>query len=138
PGVYIIQQGLNTAVGNTVTVTGTNVLFYSSGQLNCSGCDNKDGIAIAGGGGSQIALEGPTSESSGLYAHLLLFQDRNVPANVDFNPATGQTATIALTGAVYAHDALQVPLNTSGNPDKVIAGGGGGATNGGGGAITID
>jgi len=84
PGTYYIKSG-GLTIANGATVTGSGVMFY---------LDNSGGSVNFQGGG-QITLSPPTS---GTYADILLFQDRNNTRTV--NIANGATTTI--TGTIYA------------------------------------
>jgi hypothetical protein len=130
PGLYIFEKGLAVCPGSGATVTGRDITLYSSGSsLNLAACGSgrvghADGIHLGGLG--SVTLTGP---SSGPYAHMLLYQDRNVPANIGLDDQTGDDATIQLTGAVYD--------NSQGGDGILVSGGqkGGGS---GGGTVTID
>ncbi len=114
PGLYIFEGGLAVCPGAGQTVTATDVTLYSeASSVSVAGCGSGkgahgDGIHLGGQG--TVTMTGP---STGLYAHMLLFQDRSVAANLGLDDQTGDTGTISLTGAVY---------------DNSAPGGGGGGT----------
>jgi hypothetical protein len=56
------------------------------------------GMYLGGVPGTTVTLSAPTS---GPYADVLMFQDRNAPANTGLDATQGSGAAIDLTGAVY-------------------------------------
>ncbi|MHA1151454.1 MAG: pilus assembly protein TadG-related protein [Alphaproteobacteria bacterium] len=90
PGLYVLDGvGLKITGGSTVVGTG-GVTFYLSptGGMN-------DGVDIAGTG--NVTLNAPTS---GAYAGILIYQDRNTAANITHKMSGG--STMLLDGIIYA------------------------------------
>jgi Flp pilus assembly protein TadG len=115
PGVYILNGGglsMTSALGGVAT--GTGVTFYNtgSGAGSCNTCYG--GINSFFTFGSSL-----TAPTTGTYAGILFFQDRNNPqqANFDFD-ASGGTRT--LTGAYYFADATVSFLANFGNSYTII------------------
>jgi hypothetical protein len=130
PGLYDFENGVAICPGSGATVTGSDITLYSTAsRVSLAACGsgkvgNHDAIHIGGQG--SVSLTGP---SSGTFAHMLLYQDRGVSANIGLDDQTGDAGTIQLTGAIYD--------NSQGGLGILACGGqpGGGA---GGGTITVD
>jgi hypothetical protein len=132
PGLYIFQGGLAVCPGAGQSVTANDVTLYSeAASISLAACGsgkggNGDGIHLGGVG--TVTMTGP---STGAYAHMLLYQDRSVSADIGLDDQTGDGATISLQGAIYD--------NPQGNGGTMASGGlpgrGGGS---GGGTIHID
>jgi hypothetical protein len=93
PGTYYIKSG-GLSIANGATVTGSGVMFY----LNSSAKAPYTNYSANLGGGAVITLSPPTS---GTYADILFFQDRNNTRTV--NIANGSTTKIS--GTIYAPSA---------------------------------
>src|SRR5262249_9483516 len=89
PGVYYIEgSGLDIAGGATLTGTGVTLVFTSANGSSYAGATIN--------GGATVNLTAPTT---GPYAGIVMFGDRNMPAGTNFTFTGG--ATQAFTGAIY-------------------------------------
>lgn len=95
-GTYFVHGSLN--IANGVTVNGTGVTFL---------VDNSGG-SVTIGGGAKLNLTAP---SSGTYAGMLLYQDRNNTNTI--NIANGSTTN--MTGTIYAAGATVALAGGSSN-----------------------
>jgi Flp pilus assembly protein TadG len=115
PGVYILNGGglsMTSALGGVAT--GTGVTFYNtgSGAGSCNTCYGPINSFFTFGS----SLTAPTT---GTYAGILFFQDRNNPQQANFDAdASGGTRT--LTGAYYFADATVSFLFNFGNSYTII------------------
>jgi len=143
PGIYVFNDGLQVCPGAGQTVSGSDVMLYDDATPAGGGgpghggggggpCGSEapgggpgsgpDGIYIGGAG--TVTLSGTTS---GLFAHMLLYQDRTKATNIGLDNHSSDGATISLTGAIYDN-------SQSGSTGGVLVSGGGT----GGGDIAID
>ena len=89
PGVYYIGgNGLDVAGGATLTGTGVTLVFTSINGSNYGGATIN--------GGATIDLKAPTT---GPYAGIVMFGDRNMPVGKDFTFSGGSSQSF--TGALY-------------------------------------
>jgi Putative Flp pilus-assembly TadE/G-like len=115
PGLYILNGGglvMTSALGGVAT--GTGVTFYNTGTGagSCNTCYR--GITSFFTLGSSL-----TAPTTGTYAGILFFQDRNNPQQANFDAdASGGTRT--LTGAYYFADATVSFLFNFGNSYTII------------------
>ncbi len=128
PGVYIFQDGVAICPAAGDTVSGTDVMLYStySGPVSTTGCGTGSGSSGPGGPGrapgpgcsagpgpggagarhqsmyiggqGTVDLSGP---ATGPYAHVVLYQERTVPADIGLDTGAGDSAAISIQGAVY-------------------------------------
>ena len=120
PGVYYFPNGVVfNSTGGAITITDS--MIFSAG---------KAGITMKGTG--TITDRGPTA---GTWEHMTLFQDRNTPANISFNPTNSDTGTVSVVGTVYTHDYAN-DLKSATN--LVQIGTSGGQTGTGAGTVNID
>lgn len=122
PGVYIFEAGVAICPGLGETVTGTDVMLYSTfgGPVSTSGCATSSGgdtgpaphgpgsscpggpgggaQSIYIGGAGVVDLQGP---AAGPYAHMVLYQERTVPANIGLDTQSSDSASISVKGAIY-------------------------------------
>jgi hypothetical protein len=141
PGIYIFTAGLFICPGAGDAVTGSDVVLYDDavppGGPNTS---NACGSPAKGGGPGGGATNGPdgifiggngsvtlSGAQSGLYEHMLLYQDRGAAANLGLDSYSADSATIQLTGAVYDNS------ESGGSGGTLVSGGGSG-----GGNISVD
>ncbi len=140
PGIYIFNDGLQICPGAGETVTGSDIMLYNDaappgggpgpGGSGPCGSEAKgagpgsgpDGIYIGGQGA--VTLSGA---AAGLFAHMLLCQDRTVATNIGLDNHSSDGASINLTGAIYDN-------SESGGTGGVMVSGGGS----GGGEISVD
>lgn len=108
PGVYYINGNLTVQGSSIVNCTGTcassGVTFY----ITCNGtCASNNGVMKIQGGNVQLNLTAPTS---GPYAGVLFYQDRNDPETATFSGGSAG----ALDGILYFPDAGLVLSGGSG------------------------
>lgn len=114
-GTYIIDRG-DFKINNNATVTGNGVTII----LTSSTSSNYATVTI--NGGATVNLSAPTT---GTYAGMLMYQDRNAPyASSNSNKLNGG-ATMSLVGAVYfPSQGVQFSGNSSNNSGsctKIVA-----------------
>jgi hypothetical protein len=121
PGVYIITGGGFNVSGNA-SVTGTGVMIYNTASTY-SYSSGTDGAGAAYGG-FNLSGKGTinlTPPSTGTYAGILMFQDRNNAMALNFsgNSMTGITGTIyAKTAQLNESGTAQMGSNT--NPISLV------------------
>jgi len=103
PGIYYLDGG-GLSVGGQASVIGNGVMIYNAPKISTD--------AIDLGGGGTITLSGPTS---GVYAGISLFQDRNSSVGASINGGSGMN----ITGTFYFAGA---PVKISGNSTTAILG----------------
>lgn len=114
PGIYIIDRGdFDANAGATITGTGVTIILTSSTGSNYAN------VNIAGG--ANMTLTAPTS---GTFAGVLFFQDRDAPPALNKNKLLGGSST-TFTGALYfPSQEVQFSGNNSNNDGactKIVA-----------------
>ncbi len=141
PGIYLFEDGLSVCPGSGQAVSGSDIVLYNEAAPSGGGGGGPGGPGGPGGTtspcGSQATGAGPgagpdgiylggqgsvtlSGADSGLFAHMLLYQDRGVAANIGLDNHTADGATISLTGAVYDNS------ESSGSGGTLVSGGGSG------------
>jgi hypothetical protein len=109
PGVYVLSGG-GLSVTGSASLSGTGVMIYNAGSTYPAAGGTYGGIALSTTG--TVNLSAPTT---GAYAGILFFQARTNPTLISIT----ESATMTLSGVIYASDAL---LSVSGTSGGVING----------------
>ncbi len=98
PGNYIIVGGGLSTQSSNSTINGTNVFIYNTfGATTNHGTISYSPISIAANSNANL-----TAPTSGTYAGILFFEDRNAPASSD---TYGGGSTSVYQGTIYAKNA---------------------------------
>lgn len=115
PGTYIIDRG-SFKVNNNATVSGNGVTIILTSSTGSSYAN------VTINGGSSVSLTAPTT---GTYAGMLMFQDRNAPYAASTANKLNGGATMSLVGAIYfPKQGVQFSGNSSNNSGsctKIVA-----------------
>src|SRR5207248_7647363 len=92
PGIYIIQGG-GLAISSSASISGSGVMIYNAGSKFPALGGSFGGISLTGSGSFSL-----TSPTSGTYAGILIFQERDNAASLSLSANAG----LGLSGTIYA------------------------------------
>ncbi len=120
PGVTFIVEGGGFSVSGNATITGAGVMIFNTGSgYNAStGVDGGNFGAITLSGNGTVSLTAPTT---GTYAGILIFQDRNNAKALTFsgNAMEGVTGTIYAPAAQLAESG-NAQIGSASNPISLV------------------
>jgi hypothetical protein len=96
PGIYIIQGG-GLSISSSASISGSGVMIYNAGSKFPTLGGSFGGITLTGSGSFSL-----TSPTSGTYAGILIFQERDNPVALSLSANAG----LGLSGTIYAPGAL--------------------------------